>query len=199
MEVLCQPGIQRLLPTRAVSPYWQQWAPLELLSKEQNSEGAEPGRRRSAWGGVCWPECKEIPERTHSAPREPRWAGWDVRHGKREGVAGPAPVRTSGGARGRGSGQLSLLWSRASHLEPFLARSPARPAQGHPHLVNRTVPCSSGLRFTACQLCRISSGSGRSMLALLGRRAQGWNPRGARPSLQVPCHVRSDEATPHPW
>lgn len=34
-----------------------------------------------------------------------------------------------------------------------------------PHLVNRTVPCSSGLRLTSFQLCRISSGSGPSMLS----------------------------------
>lgn len=47
-------------------------------------------------------------------------------------------------------------------------------AQSHPHLVNRTVPCSSGLRFTASQLCRISSGSGRSMLAQERKAGTLW-------------------------
>lgn len=51
-------------------------------------------------------------------------------------------------------------------------------APGHPHLANNTVPCSSGLLLTARQLCRISSDSGRSMLAQ-GREAQVWYPRGA--------------------
>lgn len=53
-----------------------------------------------------------------------------------------------------------------------------RGRSGRPHLANRTVPCSSGLRLTSRQLCRISSGSGRSMLAR-GRGALGWDPRGA--------------------
>lgn len=66
--------------------------------------------------------------------------------------------------------------------DPFPAeaastRTPGR--LGRPHLANRTVPCSSGLRLTARQLCRISSGSGRSMLSRgRGARGAGLGPSG---------------------
>lgn len=106
--VLCQPGTQRPLPTRrfpltgSCGHLWSYY-PRNKLRRRRAREEA------SAWGGVCWSESKEIRERTRSAPREPRWAECAEREARRG--PGPAPVRTSGGARCRGSGQLSLLWS----------------------------------------------------------------------------------------
>lgn len=82
----------------------------------------------------------------------------------------------------RPSEPVSFLWRRLGRLEPIPGEAPRHPHPrgrlGCPHLAKSTVPCSSGLRLTARQLCRISSCSGRSMLTR-GRGAQGRDPRGA--------------------
>lgn len=104
------------------------------------------------------------------------------RRGCVTGRRAPLFWRTSG--RRRGALAAGPVFPPAVLIQPPAARSwrgappPALPGRsGSPHLANRTVPCSSGLRLTARQLCRISSGSGRSMPSQ-GCGAQGWDPRG---------------------
>lgn len=159
-----------------------------------NAQESQSREGRSAWGGVCLPERKD--------PRPPP-----------EGLAGTVWAQGAGCSLGPGGAEgsprpapLVHIWRRPSAVggpvfPPLEPRPPPRThswpgplhprvSLGHPHLVNRTVPCSSGLRLTACQLCRISSGSGRSMLAQ-GRGAQGWDPRGAS--------TVTARAAPSPW
>lgn len=130
------------------------------------------GSQRAAWGARCSAGCR-------TRPRRPR----EEQKGPRHPSLRAAPrAHIWRRPRAKAAGRFSLLWSRASRLvlipgeAPPQARTPG--ASGHPHLENRTVPCSSGLRLTARQLCRISSGSGRSILAQ-GHGKQGWDPPGA--------------------
>lgn len=129
------------------------------------------GSQRAAWGASVQRWMQDAP--TAAA-------------GRAEGAAPPA-ARSSSGAhleappRQGGGPVLPPLEpgqppGAHSWRGPPQARTPG--ASGHPHLENRTVPCSSGLRLTARQLCRISSGSGRSILAQ-GHGKQGWDPPGA--------------------
>lgn len=130
------------------------------------------GSQRAAWGASVQRWMQDAP--TAAA-------------GRAEGAAPPVAARSSSGAhleappRQGGRPVLPPLApgqppGAHSWRGPPQARTPG--ASGHPHLENRTVPCSSGLRLTARQLCRISSGSGRSILAQ-GHGKQGWDPPGA--------------------
>lgn len=98
-----------------------------------------------------------------------------------------ALAKTCRGRRGKSrrgcatSRRAPLLRRRLGRLRLIPGEAPRSPhsrgRSGRPHLANRTVPCSSGLRLTSRQLCRISSGSGSSMLAP-GMRGAGLGPSG---------------------
>lgn len=152
----------------------------EQSQGEGTARGAEPAGqsvRRSA-GEDSRPPPGSAPPPNDCAHRPgKRRRGCATRRRARSfGALLEAPRRR----RGRGP-----IFSPPAPVQPPVARfwrgtpPPAPPGRsGNPHLANSTVPCSSGLRLTARQLCRISSGSGRSMLAR-GRGALGWDPRGA--------------------
>lgn len=170
--MLCQPGIQPTLPVRAVS---------------LTGSGGHP------WS--YYPRNKLRRSRTRA---EAQRRGWCLL-ARVKGDSGEDPLRPQGASLSRrcgaGSKKGSLGQLLCAHREAPVQRQrsafpplePGQPpgthswpgacpprAQSHPHLVNRTVPCSSGLRFTACQLCRISSGSGRSMLAQERKAGTLW-------------------------
>lgn len=197
--MLCRPGAQYTLPTQALgTPQSTRMGssghPCSHHPRKDHSGGTQPGRGCSVGTGGRWPKYKEVRRSgPWPAPREPyRERGVLARKtGHRRGKSSrgraarrPAPLlwRTSGGA--------PAPQQRASFPPPAPAQPPRthswrgtpvpapRGRSSRPHLANRTVPCSSGLRLTSRQLCRISSGSGRSMLAR-GRGALGWDPRGA--------------------
>ena len=153
----------------------------EQSQGEGAARGAEPAGqsvRRSA-GEDSRPSPGSPPPPPHGCAHRPgkRRRGCATRRRARSfGALLEAPRRR----RGRGP-----IFPPPAPVQPPGARfwrgtpPPAPPGRsGNPHLANSTVPCSSGLRLTARQLCRISSGSGRSMLAR-GRGARGWDPRGA--------------------
>lgn len=193
--------------------------PCSQHPRNKHTRGTAAGRGRSGDRRLLARVYGAPPERTPAGPqRAPLGAGCAALArktrsppGEEKGLRHPSLAlllwRTSGGApepRQRASvpssGAGPAAWNPVLPRHPA-TRTPGR--SGRPHLANRTVPCSSGLRLTTRQLCRISSGSGRSMLAR-GRGAQGRDPRGAgtvtaraapsprrRGPLRTPCGPRA--------
>lgn len=121
--VLCQPGTQRPLPTLAAA------GTPGVTIPGTNSGGAEPGRRPAP--GVVSAGLSTRRFRRGPTPPPESLAGPDVPRGKQEGVLGQLLCAhlEAPGAEAAVSFPSS---GAASHLEPFLARSPARPGSGPP-------------------------------------------------------------------
>lgn len=202
-------GLDRALPPRAPEP----WHSLPARALGASPSGTTQGlntQEQSQGGGAARGPAPAGQSVRRSAGEDPRPPPGSRRKTR------PPPVEEGGKCR-RGCATRRRARSSGAHLEaprrlgsgptfPLLAPAqppgthsgrgtppPAPPGRsGSPHLANSTVPCSSGLRLTARQLCRISSGSGRSMLAR-GRAGREAGTLGARaPSPHVPRHLRGD-------
>lgn len=151
----------------------------------------------SYWPGPCGQSCSHSPLRYHRVeqgalhlpacsvgageePHRPPISSGGSRYlGRADGTAPPVATHTPlspGSTTASGPVSLPLATSPAIS-SPLLPGTPPL-VPGSTHLENRTVPCSRGLRLTACQLCRISSGSGSSMISPERCGKPGWDPRG---------------------